>query len=117
MCNFLEGILKCLISKNYVSSISIFYFQIAYNIDIDSINNDKDDSFNSMFNETIDITMRHFGDIYAEINPWKLKDRARLKKIVSLMRKKGYEMITERLNNSDSYVKDILSKIIDACSI
>lgn len=81
MCNFLEGILKCLISKNYVSSISIFYFQIAYNIDIDSINNDKDDSFNSMFNETIDITMRHFGDIYAEINPWKLKDRARLKKI------------------------------------
>ena len=70
-----------------------------------------------MFNETIDITMRHFGDIYAEINPWKLKDRARLKKIVSLMRKNGYEMITERLNNSDSYVKDILSKIIDACSI
>ena len=70
-----------------------------------------------MFNETIDITMRHFGDIYAEINPWKLKDRARLKKIVSLMRKNGYELITERLNNSDSYVKDILSKIIDACSI
>ena len=89
---------------------------MAYGIDSDSINNDQDILFNSLFNEGVDIMMRHFGDNYADINPWKLKDRARIKYIASVLRKKGYGMVKERLNNQDPYVKDILTKIIDSCS-
>ena len=40
---------------------------VAFNMDFDSINNDSEDSFNSMYTEANEITMRHLTDPFAEV--------------------------------------------------
>ena len=38
-----------------------------------------------------------------------------MKKLIHLLRNKGHDLILERLKNTDSHVKDILTRIIEAC--
>ena len=67
--------------------------------------------------ETTDISMRHFSDPFAEINPMKIKDRVKFKKLVDILRNKGREAILNRIKNPDqNNNNDILDSIIEACS-
>ena len=51
-----------------------------------------------------------------QLNPFKLKERLRLKKITTKIRDIGRHRINERVKNPDSNSNDLLNLIIEACS-